>query len=107
MEEKKFIAYTGDYRVHDSKIEGILWENENLSVFLRSYKGEALVVRFYGVKTIHSNRPLGMMLYAISEMKCHDPLRKFIFGNWDERDDASLEIVAEQVDFKSKVNCIE
>ncbi|WP_159882787.1 hypothetical protein [Paenibacillus puerhi] len=63
-----------------------------------------MVVRFYGVKTIHSNRPIGMMLYAISEMKESQTLRRFIFGNWDERDDASFEIVAETVDYE--VDCV-
>ena len=42
-----------------------------------------------------SNRPERMMLYIINEVKKQFPYRKFIFTNWDERDDASLEIIAE------------
>ncbi|MBP1963394.1 hypothetical protein J2Z65_002610 [Paenibacillus aceris] len=57
-EEDQFLGYIGDYRVHDSKIERILWENTNLIVALRSYEGEVVDVKFYGVRTINSNRPI-------------------------------------------------
>ncbi|OPH47018.1 hypothetical protein BC351_40490 [Paenibacillus ferrarius] len=100
MEEKdQFLGFIGDYRIHDSKIEGILWENTNLTVALRSYEGEVVVFKFYGVQTINSNRPIGMMLNSVSEMKKNEPFRKFLFANWDEDDNASFEIVAEQVEF--------
>ncbi|UKS29630.1 hypothetical protein LOZ80_12115 [Paenibacillus sp. HWE-109] len=100
MEEKdQFLGYLGDYRVHDSKIEGIFWENTILIVTLRSCEGEVVVVKFYGVQTINSNRPIGMMLYSVSEMKENEPFRKFLFVNWDEEDNASFEIVAEQIEF--------
>jgi hypothetical protein len=35
-----------------------------------------------------------MMVYALTEMPATPPLRRFVFVNWDEEDDASLEVVA-------------
>lgn len=35
-----------------------------------------------------------MVLYSISAMEKQPPFRKFVFVNWDEEDDASLEIIA-------------
>ncbi len=99
MEAKdQFLGYIGDYRVHDSKIEGIVLENTLLTVTLRSYEGEAIAVKFYGVQTMNFIRPIGMMLYSISEMNENAPFRKFHFANWEDDDNASLEIVAEQVE---------
>jgi len=98
-EEEQFLGYIGDYRVHDSKIEGILCENTNATVTLRGYEGELITVHFYGVQNMHFNRPIGMMLYAISEMKANEPMRKFLFANWDDEDNASFEILAERVEF--------
>jgi len=36
-----------------------------------------------------------MILYSISEMEEQPPFRKFVFVNYDEEDDSSLEIVAQ------------
>ncbi len=37
------------------------------------------------------------MLYALSEMRAPAPLRRFAFANWDDDDDAILEIDAATV----------
>ncbi|WP_426451962.1 hypothetical protein ACP26L_07760 [Paenibacillus sp. S-38] len=97
-ETEEFLAYIGDYRIHDSNVESILWENTLLSVTLKGYEGERIVIKFNGVQTINSNRPLGMMLYALSEMRINGPYRKFLFANWRDEDDASLEVIAEDVE---------
>jgi hypothetical protein len=36
-----------------------------------------------------------MMLYALSELHAEPPLRRFSFANWDDADEAFLEIEAE------------
>jgi len=35
-----------------------------------------------------------MTIYALAEVKAEAPLRRFVFSNWDEDDDALLEVVA-------------
>ncbi|MFE5322347.1 hypothetical protein ACFQ88_27090 [Paenibacillus sp. NPDC056579] len=99
----QFIAYVGDDRVHDSYITSTHWENHNFSVSLRGYEGELVVLTFCDVQMIHSNKPIGMMLYAVSVMKESEPFRKFIFTNWDELDCASLEIVAKSIEVEVTV----
>jgi len=35
-----------------------------------------------------------MLLYALSEITCKPPLRRFVFANWDEDSKAHLEVDA-------------
>ena len=93
--EEILIGYIGDYRVHDSKIKEIESDENILQVSLKSEEDEIVVVKFLGAKSISSNRPEGMILYAICEMKEQSPFRKFVFVNTDEEDDAFLEIIAQ------------
>jgi len=95
MYNENLIGYIGDYRIHDSKIHAIETDNDNIHVSLVSDDKETIKVTFIEVKSIKSNNALGMILYAISEIKEQQPLRKFIFINWDEEDASSLEIVAQ------------
>ena len=37
------------------------------------------------------------MLYALIERRETPPGRRFVFGNWDEEDDAFLEVVANEI----------
>lgn len=37
------------------------------------------------------------MLYALSELRCEPPLRRFAFANWDDDSTAYLEVEAETV----------
>jgi hypothetical protein len=43
-----------------------------------------------------------MLLYALSELRSTPPLRRFSFANWDDDDDAFLEVDAETVDFREE-----
>lgn len=101
--DNQFIAYVGDDRVHDSNITSTHWENNNFSVSLRGYEGELVVLTFCDVQTIHSNKPIGMVLYAVSVMKESEPFRKFIFTNGDELDSAALEVVAKSIEVEVTV----
>ncbi|MCY6372200.1 hypothetical protein [Clostridium ganghwense] len=95
MHEESFVRYIGDYRVHDSRIKAIESDQNTLQVSLRSEDNEIIIVKFVGVKSVSSNRPEGMILYSISEMKEQSPFRKFVFVNWNDDDDASLEIISQ------------
>lgn len=94
MDDENFVGYIGDYRVHDSRIKAIESDENTLQVSLISEDNEIIIVKFVGIKSVRSNRPEGMILYSISEMEEQSPFRKFVFVNWDEEDDASLEIIA-------------
>jgi hypothetical protein len=94
MQEGSFVRYIGDYRLHDSRIKEIKSAEDILQVSLESEENEIITVKFVGVKSINSNRPEGMIIYSISEMVWQSPYRKFVFVNWDEGDDALLEIIA-------------
>ncbi len=49
---------------------------------------------FSGVAEVRAVEPEGMMLYALSEMSCQPPLRRFVFANWDDESKAHLEVDA-------------
>ena len=94
MDKDEFIEYIGDYRVHESRIKAIKSAGDTIEISLKSQDGEIIIVKFLGVKSVNANRAEGMILYAIAEVKEQYPLRKFVFINWDEEDEASLEIIA-------------
>lgn len=71
-----------------------------MNILLESPEGETFFTRFKNVKSIKSNNPIDMKIYALSEIEEIAPYRKFIFANWDEDDDSILEIVSK--DFQQK-----
>lgn len=95
MNNEKFIGYIGDYKIHDSKIKAIESDKDNIQVSLISEDNEIIRVKFVEVKSAKSNNAEGMILYSISEMEEQLPFRRFVFVNWDEEDESSLEIVAQ------------
>jgi hypothetical protein len=97
MHGEIFIGYIGDYRIHDSKIGEVESFGDTIQVSLITEDKETVKVKFVEVKSVVSNRPEGMILYSISEMEEQLPFRKFVFANWDEEDDAYLEIVAKDL----------
>lgn len=96
MENSDFIGYVGNYKVHDSRVEKIINSGNDVTVLLRSQEGEIISVRFSSVQEIIEERPIGMILYAICEIKDIAPCRKFEFANTDEEDEASLIVVAHE-----------
>lgn len=95
MNNEKFIGYIGDYKIHDSKIKAIESDKDNIQVSLISEDNEIIRVKFVEVKSVKSNNAEGMILYSISEMEEQLLFRRFVFVNWDEEDESSLEIVAQ------------
>ena len=61
---------------------------------IQSHDGHSFALEFPVVAGIHAVGPEGVMLYALAEMRTRPPLRRFVFVNWDEEDEAALEIVA-------------
>jgi hypothetical protein len=90
----EFIGYVGDPEIHD----GVITEFDHIGtkalVVVKAGSGRMLRIEFEGVKSIKSNKPEGMILYSLSEMK-HPEHRHFIFTNWDEKNDSFLEIIAD------------
>jgi hypothetical protein len=95
---EEFIAYVGSWEIHDAVIQRIENAQQTVTVFLKAYDGRDFAVRCYGVARQEAHNPEGIMLYALSEMSCPAPLRKFVFVNWDEENPARLEIVAESLE---------
>ena len=97
----EFVAYVGDADIHDGTIVDIQRQGDRIGVVIQGAgwqrpSGCRFVVEFLGVQSVKSNRPIGMTLYSLSEMKSDSPFRRFVFANWHDEDDASLEIVARE-----------
>ena len=90
----EFIGYVGYSNIHDGVIKKVEHREEKASVTIESEKGYIFLVQFEGVKSVKSNNPEGMKLYSLSEMK-HPDNRLFVFTNWEDEDNAFLEIIAE------------
>jgi hypothetical protein len=78
---EKFIAYLGEADFHDGFVERIVTQDDTLRVTLKADSGRHYQVVFSKASSILAERPEGMMLYAVSEVSCAPPLRKFIFLN--------------------------
>lgn len=95
MKEREFVSYIGPPELHDGSILRLEQKGHQLAVFIRDYDGSVWEFAFSGVIEFTANRAQGMVLYALAEFVGVAPLRRFIFVNWDEEGDASLQIVAE------------
>ena len=93
----EFIGYIGSPEIHDGSVLGVEHDGDWTRVVIRSEKGYQFALEFLGVESVESNQPEGMIVYALCEMKADAPLRSFVFTNWDEDDDASLEILAREI----------
>ncbi|MGY0374244.1 hypothetical protein [Clostridium sp. JNZ J1-5] len=96
MQNNDFVACIGSYKVHDSKVEKIINSGNEVTVLLKSQEGEIISVRLSNVQEVIEKRSVGMILYAICEIKDIAPYRKFVFVNTDEEDGASLIVVARE-----------
>lgn len=91
----EFIAFVGDPDIHDSTIVSIQTDAEDVRVTLERADGQPLLLLFRGVTSLKAHRAEGMMVYALSELRAEPPSRRFVFPNWDEDDDAFLELIAQ------------
>lgn len=94
--DDEFVSYRGDPGLHDGRVVTVDHHGEVACVVVAADegRGERLEVRFRGVESLYQRRPEGMLLYALAEMQAAPPLRRFVFVNEDEGDDARLEVLA-------------
>jgi len=95
MSDSAFIGYVGPPDFHDGSVLTLERHDGTVRVRVRGCSGKAFVVTFGGVRAVRAKRPEGMMLYALGELRGEPPLRRFVFANWDDDSDASLEVDAE------------
>ncbi len=93
--ESSFVGYVGNADFHDGAVLSVEEQANTVVVRVRGYSTKIFVVTFSGVRALRANKPEGMILYSLSEMTCEPPLRRFVFTNWDDEDDAFLEVEAE------------
>ena len=89
----ELVAYVGPDGIHDATILAIEHRGEVLDVLIQPLDGDPFSLEFSGVTDVKAIRPVGMMLYGLSEWRVGSDTKLFIFMNWHE-DDASLEVHA-------------
>jgi hypothetical protein len=89
-----FVAHRGDRDLHDGVVDSVDRSDEQVVVVVRAQDGRVLVVEFSGVESLDQHRAVGMTLYALSEFEQAGEHRLFVFTNWDDEDDARLELLA-------------
>jgi hypothetical protein len=94
LDDNGLTAYVGDPDIHDGYIRAVVYDKQKVNVTVEAHNGQWLVIQFDNVAWVKSLHPEGMMLYALAEGQCKANIRRFVFINWDEEDDAFLEIGA-------------
>ena len=89
-----FVAYIGPAGLHDGQILRVQSEQETYTVWIESESGRHFAIKFSRVLRTVVDSPVGMMLYALCEMRYKPPYRRFVFGNADAEDTAKLEVIA-------------
>lgn len=96
MKPSAFISYVETPDLHDGVIRRVTRRAGSVHVLVHGVTGQDYDVSFAGVRNMRGNRPAGRTLYAVSEMRGHAPLRRFLFDSWDEDGQVALEIDAER-----------
>jgi len=94
MPTSLFAGYVGDDDFHDGSILAVDRHDDTVRVRVRGASGKVFVIQFAGVCAVRANQAEGMTLYALSEMRCQPPVRRFVFANWDGESKAYLEVDA-------------
>jgi hypothetical protein len=96
----RFIAYRGDPDLHDGTVLSVDRQLDQVRVVVTGASGRGYEITFSGVDSIVQHRTDGMLLHGLAEMSTDAPLRRFVFTNWNEDDDAKLEVFALDLDWK-------
>ena len=88
------VRHLGPADFHDGSIESVDRSADRVRVTVRGESGQRYSVTFSGVTELQAVRPEGMLLYALSELPAQGAVRRFSFTNWEDEDDARLEISA-------------
>jgi hypothetical protein len=92
-------AYVGPPEIHDAHVRKVSRTGGDLQVELETVEHRQLLLRFAGVTEVKEHRAVGMMLYAVRQESINARRHRFTFINWDDQDDAFLEVVATEVFF--------
>jgi hypothetical protein len=87
-----FVAYVGPANLHDGTILAVEHGGAKGTVRIRGGDGLEYRLCFDDVCAVRTHRAEGMTLYAVAELVAAGPVRRFAFTNWDDADDAHLEI---------------
>jgi hypothetical protein len=93
----EFLNYVGPPDLHDGVVRAVERHGEDATVRVRGAEGREYRLVFRGVTAVRAHRGEGMTLYAVAELRAEGPARRFAFPNWDEADDARLEIDAREM----------
>jgi len=88
------IRYVGPEALHDGHVLSVERRGETATVRVVAPGGETFVLEFSGVQSLTAIHPEGMLLYGLAEVDTEGDSRQFMFANWEEWDDAGLEITA-------------
>jgi Cysteine-rich CPCC len=89
-----FVGYRGGHDLHDAKVVSVEQDSDVARVVIETVDGRRILLEFFEVASLTQSQANGMMLYGLSEFESTAPLRRFVFANWDDDDDARLEVVA-------------
>jgi hypothetical protein len=94
MANDEFVAFVGDPDIHDAVVKSVSYNGQQAEVSIETLSGRRIDVSFSDVKLFHAHEPLGMVLYALNEMRGIPPYRKFVFTNSEESSDSGLSLEA-------------
>jgi hypothetical protein len=95
------IQYVGPPELNCGHVVGVYHAGDRATVRVRDADGRYVSLEFAGVVEFDAMRPEGMLLHGVAELRPadrgdHRRLRRFVFANEEEWDDAYLEIAAEE-----------
>ena len=95
------IQYVGPPELHCGHVVGVHHAGDRATVRVRDADGRYVSLEFAGVAEFDAMRPEGMLLHGVAELRSADPaqrqaIRRFVFANEEEWDDAYLEVAARE-----------
>jgi hypothetical protein len=95
----EFVASVGPSEIHDATIERVDAELDRLVVTLRCGNASQarLRIELSDPVVVDQKHAVGMTLYSLAELRGAGDRRRFSVVNWDEDDDARLEVEASAV----------
>ena len=94
MDKESFVRYWHSEDVHDGRVRQVIQDAEHVRVLVDTPDGRLVTFEFSGVESVSLNRPEGMLLYSLTEIGSAPSHRTFVFTNWEEDDEARLELMA-------------
>jgi hypothetical protein len=93
----ELLGYVGPADLHDGTVLAVEHSGADATVRVQGADAGEHRLVFRGVCGFRAHRAEGMMLYALAELRSEGPERRFVFVNWEESDDAQLEIDAREM----------